>query len=209
MARASIAGRSRVRRWLSTIAGAFGFVLVFAFLVWRFVVLSLPQSDFEARAATFGDVTGSVFSALAFAGLIVTALMQWQELGLQREELRQTREELQGSRKAQEGSEAALQAQVKTAELTGRLNAATVLLEHYRSIQIDRPAALSDEDYADYLRQEGEKSRNIKEVLDEIISVRRELRAVVTFEVRVDVTEPTATGTATTGGPSVQQTPEG
>lgn len=50
---------------------------------------------------TFGDMFGAVnslFSGLAFAGLIATLLYQREELKLQREELAQTREELKGQR---------------------------------------------------------------------------------------------------------------
>lgn len=50
---------------------------------------------------TFGDMFGAVnalFSGLAFAGLIVTLIMQHEELGLQREELAQTNKELAAQR---------------------------------------------------------------------------------------------------------------
>lgn len=49
----------------------------------------------------FGDMFGAVnalFSGLAFAGLIVTLIMQHEELGLQRQELAQTNEELAAQR---------------------------------------------------------------------------------------------------------------
>lgn len=53
------------------------------------------------RRGTFGDMFGAVnalFSGLAFAGLIVTLIMQHEELGLQREELAQTNKELAAQR---------------------------------------------------------------------------------------------------------------
>lgn len=49
----------------------------------------------------FGDKFGAInalFSGLAFAGLIITLILQKTELGLQREELEQTREELKNQR---------------------------------------------------------------------------------------------------------------
>lgn len=49
----------------------------------------------------FGDMFGAVnalFSGLAFAGLIITLILQKTELGLQRDELEQTREELKNQR---------------------------------------------------------------------------------------------------------------
>ena len=51
---------------------------------------------------TFGDMFGAVnalFSGLAFAGLIITLVMQHEELGLQREEISQTNDELEAQRK--------------------------------------------------------------------------------------------------------------
>ncbi len=59
------------------------------------------------NAAEFGDSFGGInalFSALAFAFLIVTALMQKKELQYQREELIQTRKELSRTASAQENS---------------------------------------------------------------------------------------------------------
>ena len=175
-----------MRRWLLTIAEAFGFVLVLSCLGWWFVVQRLPHSGFEARAAAFGDVAGAVFSAFAFAGLIVTALMQREELSLQRAELRDTRAELKRTADAQEASEKALRAQVMTSDLTARLNAATALLEHYRSITPPPFPAIGDEE----ARMERQafietRDRNIKDVLDEIITLRDELRDVAALEVSV------------------------
>lgn len=61
--------------------------------------------------ASFGDmygVTNTLFSGLAFALLVLTLLMQKEELSLQRRELQETREELARSAAAQEKSEKAL-----------------------------------------------------------------------------------------------------
>ena len=49
----------------------------------------------------FGDMFGvgnAIFSALAFAGLIITILLQRQELKLQRQELKLTRSEVKGQK---------------------------------------------------------------------------------------------------------------
>lgn len=81
---------------------------------------------------TFGDMFGAVntlFSGLAFAGVIYAIVLQQRELKLQREELELTRNELSRTADAQEKSEKALQAQVKAAELSARLTAINHLLE--------------------------------------------------------------------------------
>ena len=68
-------------------------------IVWAlsFFLLFLDSTS----RGTFGDMFGTVnalFSGLAFAGLIVTLIMQYEELGLQRKELAQTNEELAAQR---------------------------------------------------------------------------------------------------------------
>jgi hypothetical protein len=61
-----------------------------------------PESSFSNESKNPFEVVNSLFSGLAFALLIYTALMQRKELSLQRRELRLTREELKKSAKAQE-----------------------------------------------------------------------------------------------------------
>lgn len=63
------------------------------FITWPISELTISNSG------VFGDSFGlltSLFSGLAFAGLIITIIMQRDELALQREELTLTREELSG-----------------------------------------------------------------------------------------------------------------
>ena len=64
--------------------------------VWALSFLLLLFFESEERGQ-FGDMFGAVnalFSGLAFAGLIITLILQKRELGLQREELDATRQEL-------------------------------------------------------------------------------------------------------------------
>jgi hypothetical protein len=79
---------------------------------WLLVPYFLP--GWNERSA-FGEMFGAVnalFSALAFAGLVLTVYLQTQELGLQRQEIRDTREELKRTAAAQEASSTALAEQV-------------------------------------------------------------------------------------------------
>lgn len=69
-------------------------------LVWALTFLLYFIEDSGERGQ-FGDMFGAVnalFSGLAFAGLIITLILQKTELGLQRDELEQTREELKNQR---------------------------------------------------------------------------------------------------------------
>ncbi|MCU1717700.1 putative phage abortive infection protein [Pseudomonas sp. 5P_3.1_Bac2] len=67
------------------------------------IYLTWPVSEFSIdKSGVFGDSFGvmtSLFSGLAFAGLIITILMQKDELALQREELELTRNEISGQKK--------------------------------------------------------------------------------------------------------------
>ncbi len=78
-------------------------VVLLAWLGVSAVVYFLFQDGEALSPGSAGDMFGAVnalFSALAFAFLIYTALMQREELKLQREELRETRKELARSAEA-------------------------------------------------------------------------------------------------------------
>jgi Na+/melibiose symporter-like transporter len=83
---------------------------VLVLLIWIVTLLLAMLLDRE-KAGQLGDSFGgvtSLFSALAFAGLIYTIFLQKRELESQREELRLQREEMAGSRE-QLASQARLQ----------------------------------------------------------------------------------------------------
>jgi len=76
-------------------------VSIITIFIWALSFLLFTTSWDNDERGTFGDMFGAVnalFSGLAFAGLIVTLIMQHEELGLQREELAQTNDELAAQR---------------------------------------------------------------------------------------------------------------
>lgn len=82
--------------------------------------------------ASLGDMFGgvnSLFSALAFGGLIYTVLLQMQELALQRRELEMTREELRRTASAQEAASKALGEQIELMAKAARINGLAALLQ--------------------------------------------------------------------------------
>lgn len=98
------------------------------------VILFYSFPDWTTRGQ-FGDMFGivnSLFSGLAFSGLIYTIFLQQQELSLQREELQLTRVELKRSAEAQEKSERALVSQADASNQSARLAAINYLLAHYK-----------------------------------------------------------------------------
>lgn len=70
------------------------------YLNWWYVEKTIPADEISNRGI-FGDQFGaitSLFSGLAFAGLIITIILQTQELALQRLDLKETRNELKGQK---------------------------------------------------------------------------------------------------------------
>lgn len=93
------------------------------FWIWSLV----PAGKWGTFADVYGAVVGTLFSGLAFAGLILA-------VHLQRRELRETREELAKTATAQVESQKAHEAHVEVAQQSARLSAATALLNHYQAI---------------------------------------------------------------------------
>lgn len=113
-----------INKWM---AGAILTVLLIFSLLWALIRYWYP---IPSTASEFGDSFGAantLFSALAFAFLIVTVIMQKNELSLQREELSETREELKKSASAQDSSQKALNIQV-------RIMAKQAMLASYQSL---------------------------------------------------------------------------
>jgi hypothetical protein len=112
------------------------FALLFAAVVGLQVVSVIAIQyfipDWSTRAQ-FGDSFGAVnslFSGLAFAGLIYTIFLQRGELQLQREELQLTRSELTRSAEAQEKSERALAKQAFAAQAAAEIAAINNILAY-------------------------------------------------------------------------------
>lgn len=78
-------------------------IIIFAWLTSWGLISNFIEAPGDR--GVFGDMFGAVnslFSGLAFAGLIYTILLQKNELGLQRQELELTRRELKGQKEAME-----------------------------------------------------------------------------------------------------------
>ncbi len=108
-------------------------LVVLVLITWggSFVVQLAWFNNNLTRAALSGDTFGAVnslFSAFAFAGVIVTVLMQRDELRLQRNELELARHEMKESRIAQQESADALERQVNVQLLAARVSGTSTLL---------------------------------------------------------------------------------
>lgn len=97
---------------------------------------SQMEEHFKSPAdrATHGDMYGglnALFSGLAFAGIIVTLVLQREELELQRQELRYTREELARTATAQESAQSALMDSARLQALDARIGCLTALVNFH------------------------------------------------------------------------------
>ena len=109
------------------------FVVVFPLY---FIFVGNLYPDMVSRGQ-FGDLFGglnTLFSGLAFGGVIYAILLQRKDLELQREELKLTREELKRTAEAQEKSEQALSKQAASLRITAKLNGKSAVLQHFNTL---------------------------------------------------------------------------
>jgi CRISPR/Cas system CMR-associated protein Cmr5 small subunit len=138
-------------------------------LIWFIsaIVVYKIRPDWGKRGQ-FGDMFGginSLFSGLAFAGLIYTIILQRKELTLQRKELILTRNELMRSAKAQEESEKSLTAQLKSMVIAANINGLTTIIDYYKRIAAKTKKAKGR---AEAERKMGNAINDIANYMDEI-----------------------------------------
>lgn len=107
--------------------------LLFIISSWYYTFYILKDLSLDERG-TFGDMFGglnTLFSGLAFCGIIISILLQSAELKMQREEIRQNREELKGSKVAQEAQSYSLQKQAENLKVSAKLSALNTLVNYY------------------------------------------------------------------------------
>lgn len=117
------------------VIGLFALIIGMQLLFGYLTILYIPEwSD----RGTFGDMFGAVntlFSGLAFAGLIYAIYLQSIELSLQREELRLTREELTKSADAQKS-------QVDSMLKAAKINAINIKIQYLTTLYTNQKKAV-------------------------------------------------------------------
>lgn len=112
------------------------FAIIFLWTLPFFIYKFLPEKDIGNYGDLFG-VVNSLFSGLALAGIILTILLQRNELALQRQELKDTREELKRTANAQENSEKALNRQAENLKISAKLSALNTLVSFYSELEMN------------------------------------------------------------------------
>lgn len=118
--------------------GLYG-LLTIVFVIWIISIFVVPifypkLNDRALLGDSFGLIN-SLFSGLAFAGIIYTIILQRTELALQRQELKDTRLELERSATAQENSEKQQKRQSENLKITAKLNALSTLVGYYSNLE--------------------------------------------------------------------------
>lgn len=142
-------------------------LIVVVIIIWGlsavFIMLYLPEwSD----RGTFGDLFGAVnalFSALAFAVLIYTIILQREEIKQNRAEIVLNRKELEKSSKLQLKSQEVLIKQVEQTHLSAKMNAMKTLVDYYTS-HIANPKSTEET-----IEKAKQKRRQIIAQIDELI----------------------------------------
>lgn len=112
---------------------AIGISIILAVWLGYPLIAAVISPELQDRAL-FGDAYGSLntlFSGLAFAGLIYTVILQKEELSLQRKELELTRAELERSARANEEAARAMGEQVKNQLQAAKIAGLSGLLSTY------------------------------------------------------------------------------
>ena len=76
-------------------------ILSFVVIFWSLSLIEWFPWWITNERGQFGDsfgIVNALFAGLAFAGVIFAIILQWQELGLQRQELKDTRAEIKGQK---------------------------------------------------------------------------------------------------------------
>lgn len=122
-------------------------LILIVVLIWSVsaILIMVFLSEWANRGA-FGDLFGAVnalFSALAFAVLIYTIVLQREEIKQNREEIVLNRKELEKSSKLQRKSQEVLIRQVEQTHLSAKMNAMRTLVDYYNN-QISNPKSTED-----------------------------------------------------------------
>lgn len=142
-------------------------LIILVIFIWALsailIIAFLPEwSD----RGTFGDLFGAVnalFSALAFAVLIYTIILQRMEIKQNREEIVLNRKELEKSSKIQRQSQEVLIKQVEQTHLSAKMSAMKTLVDYY-NYQISSPKSTEE-----IIERARIKRRHIISLIDNLI----------------------------------------
>ncbi|MWB94013.1 hypothetical protein GON26_06540 [Flavobacterium sp. GA093] len=142
---------------------ALGIILSLILTYW--LMSGKSKEELEAFSNMFGGLN-TLFSGLALAGIILTILLQKNELTLQRQELVETREELRRTAEAQERAERALNRQAENLKISAKLSAMSTLVNYYgEEVSSNKGVFGLQNEYSDPQKKRMEYILKIEEIL--------------------------------------------
>ena len=88
----------KVRLWFLLVLLLFGVGLLWYYMPFNWLSHVFPEIKPTQQFGDRFEAVNALFAGLAFAGVIFAIILQWQELGLQRQELKDTRAEIKGQK---------------------------------------------------------------------------------------------------------------
>lgn len=122
--------------------GMVAITIIYGFALWYLV-----EPTESIGRGTFGDMYGalnSLFSGIALAGVIITIIMQMKELELTRNELRKSAE-------AQDKSQQALNEQLKSMQLTSKIQMLESYIKNLKEEREPIPRGVRESEKEDYI----------------------------------------------------------
>ena len=142
-------------------------LIIIVILIWAIsAILIMAFLENWSDRGTFGDLFGAVnalFSALAFAVLIYTIVLQREEIKQNREEIILNRKELAKGAKLQQKAQEVLIEQVQQTHLSAKMNAMRTLVDYYNN-QISNPKSTEE-----IIERAKQKRKQIIIQIDELI----------------------------------------
>lgn len=143
--------------------------IIFIIIGWFITYNTLKNQSYEERG-TFGDMFGglnTLFSGLAFCGIIISIVMQSEELRLQREEIKANREELKRTALArtalaQEEQGKYLNRQAENLKQSAKLSALNTLVNYYSDW-----AKVNNTNRVAYINKTDKYVRQIEDILNQ------------------------------------------
>lgn len=145
------------------------FVVIGLIWIGSYIIISMnfTKEDRGPLGDTFGAIN-SLFSGLAFCGIIYTIMLQRKELRLQREELANTRSELKRSADAQEETKKQMERQANNLKISAMLSALSTLAQFYKKQAIEElNSGVGYGNYEEYLRKSEHFYHRIEDILDD------------------------------------------
>lgn len=114
-------------------------IFIIVIIIWVITYFIMQQIDKPNEVGDSYGALNTLFSGLAFAGIIISIFMQNQELAMQRDEIILNRDELIETRKEISNQAVQMTRQAENLKISAKLSALSTLLSYYLEEQRKNP----------------------------------------------------------------------